>query len=184
MGMVFIYYLIFIFLVLLFAIIVFAVLRSHGLKKLAVIVFAVLMFIFVNLAFCDNIDEFFYFKSDAKEDLKLVHLYLKDDFEIIDNEVIGFPERYQKTKLKISENDKNRIIAEIKSSKYFVESKDCRALYYKMIGKNSKKIMSNYIHNSRYFREVYSNTEGYVGLSANAILTKETNIIEYNNIED
>jgi hypothetical protein len=134
--------------------------------------------------FCNYIDEFFYFKSDAKEDMRLANLYLKDDFEIINNTVFGFPERYQKTILKISDNDKQRIISEIKNGKYFMEVKESRPLFYKMMGKNSKKIVSNYFYNNSYIREVYSQEEGYVGLSVNVVFTKKSNQIEFNNIED
>jgi energy-coupling factor transporter transmembrane protein EcfT len=184
MGMIYIYAIIFVFILIIFTIIIYFVLKKFGYPKLAIIISSILIFIVLNIIFVNSIDETMYFKSDAKEDLKIVNLYLKDDFEIIENKVIGFPERYQKTILKISEADKNRIISEIKNGKYFQECKSERALYYKMIGKDSKKVTANYAIKDTFYKESYEQQKGYVAISEYVTLNENTNNIEINRIED
>jgi hypothetical protein len=132
----------------------------------------------------NTVDEIMYFKSDAKEDLRLVGIHLKDDFEIIENSVDGFPERYQKTILKISETDRNRIISEIKNNKYFLECKEERALFYKMNGKDSKRLLSSYAIIDSYFKESYEQQPNFVALSEYVTLKENSNNIELNRIED
>jgi hypothetical protein len=184
MGIVLIYFIIFLLLLIIIALIVFLYLRKLGHKKAAIIVSGLIFYFVFSCFFCNYIDEFFYFKSDAKEDLKLANVDLKDDFEIIDNKVFGFPERYQWTKLKISINDKNRLISEIKNSKFFMKVNESRPLFHKMMDKNSKKIESNYFYNNSYIREVYSKVDGYVGLSVNIVLKEKSNEILFTNTED
>lgn len=184
MGMILVYFLIFILILIVLAIVSFFDFRKFGHKKTAIIVSSVLMFLALNCIFGNHIDEFFHFKSDVIEDLKLVNLNLKDDFQIINNEVVGFPERYQKTKLKISEQDKNRIISKIKNGKYFVQTDKWRPLYYKMMGKNCEGFFANYQNEKKYFRESYSQKEGYVAISAYTVINIDSNEIEFNKIED
>tara|TARA_R110001592_G_scaffold237306_14_gene496529 strand:+ start:85337 stop:85903 length:567 start_codon:yes stop_codon:yes gene_type:complete len=62
------------------------------------------------------LEDHLYFKSDAISDLKKLGIELKDDFEIIDNEVYGLTDYYRTTELKISNNDFNRALSNIKDS--------------------------------------------------------------------
>lgn len=182
--MILIYAVLFGIFLLFFAILIYFVLKKLGYPKLAIFILSILILIVMSLLFMNTIDETLYFKSDAKEDLKLVKIYLKDDFEITDNKVDGFPERYQKTILKISDADKERIISEIKNNKYFQDCKEERTLYYKMLGKNSKRLISNYAIKDIYFKESYEQKEGYVAISEYVSLKENSNSIELNRIED
>ena len=184
MGMILIYAILFVVFLSIFTVIIYFLLKKFGHQKLAIIISSILIFIILNLVFINTIDGITYFKSDAKEDLKLVKIYLKDDFEITDNKVDGFPERYQKTILKISDADKERIISGIKNNKYFQDCKEERALYYKMLGKNSKRLISNYAIKDIYFKESYEQKEGYVAISEYVSIKENSNSIELNRIED
>lgn len=160
------------------------ILKKSGYRKSAIVILSVFIIIVMYIFNLNKIDEIFYFKSNAIEDLKLVDLYLKDDFEIVNNKVIGFPERYQTTVLKISEVDKKRIISEIKKAKYFQEYTEYRPLYYKMNGKDSKRLISNYSIKDNYFKESYQQKKGYVAISEYVLLKENSNSIELNRIEE
>lgn len=169
---------------LLFVVIIYYILSQSRYQRTAITILSIFIILILYLFNLNTIDEIFYFKSDAKNDLMLVNLYLKDDFQIIENNVEGFPERYQKTILKISEEDKKRIISEIKNAKYFQVCEDERSLYYKMSGKSSKRIVTNYIVNGIYIKETYEQNSGYVALSEFVALNENSNNIELNRIED
>ena len=163
--MVLIYGLLFLLLLLISAPIIYVILKRNGKPKLGILI-ATLLVVFVALMiFMNTIDQTSYSKSDAKKDLKLANLVLENDFEITKNEVIGMPERFQKTELKISESDKIRIIDEIKNGKSFKKSKKMRVLYELMLNENSprnKVIFTNYIFNNEYIRESYYREKDYV----------------------
>jgi len=187
MGMVLIYGLLFLLILLFLALIIYIILKRNGKPKLGIL-FASLIVVFVTLMiFTNNIDEVTYSKSDARKDLKLANLVLNDDFEIIKNEVVGMPERFQKTELKISERDKIRIINEIKNGKSFKELNESRVLYSQMWNKKSSRnkiVFTNYFYNNQYIRESYYREKDYVPTLMEISLTEKSNILELNRMED
>ncbi|MFV0146637.1 hypothetical protein OBK08_01415 [Empedobacter falsenii] len=65
------------------------------------IIIPILFFLFVGFLFSLNyIDENTISNEDVKNDLQVINLNLKDTFKILENDVSGMPERYQKQKLK------------------------------------------------------------------------------------
>ena len=90
MGMVFIYGIIVLLLLALSAPIIYYILKRNGNAKLGKIIASVITIIVLCFAFTNQIDEILYFKSDVKNELKLVNVNLTEDYEIIKNEVIGF----------------------------------------------------------------------------------------------
>ncbi|RYD53484.1 MAG: hypothetical protein EOP52_04945 [Sphingobacteriales bacterium] len=69
--------------------------------------------------FVNTIDQLTISKKDVAKYLKHINIELRDDFEITDNEVTGFPERYQKTQIRVSQRDKAALIRSIVSSDNF-----------------------------------------------------------------
>ena len=187
MGMGLIFGLIFLIILLFLAPITYFILKRNGKPKLAIL-FASLIVLFVaRIIFTNNIDEVLYFKSDARKDLQLANIVLNDDFEIIKNEVVGMPERLQKTELKISKRDKNRIINEIKNGKSFKKLSESAVLYSQMWNENSprnKIVFTNYFFNNQYIRESYYREKDYLPTLMEISLTEKSNILELNRIED
>lgn len=79
---------------------------------LASIMGSVYLLIFLFLNFEDK----FFFKSDAEKILRKNEIILKDDFEITEHETsAAIGDYYENFKLKISENDKKKLLSEFKS---------------------------------------------------------------------
>ena len=184
MGMILIYGIIALLLFGLCAPIIYLILKRYGKPKLGKIIASIILIIALCFLFMNQIDENLISNSDVNKDLKLANINLKDDFKIIKNEVIGFPERFQNTEIKITENDQKRIVNEIKGGNNFKKCDDERNLYYSMIGKNSKKIVSNYSIKNKLYREFYEMNEGYVAVSIIIMVNEKSNILELNRIED
>ena len=178
------------FFILIFLVIIFIWLLIRAIRKrskLGIIVYGIILVALLSIFFTNNLDEVSYSKSDARKDLQLANLVLNDDFEIIKNEVVGMPERFQKTKLKISERDKIRIINEIKNGKSFKKLNESRALYSQMWNEKSprnKIVFTNYLYNNQYIRESYYREKEYVPILMEISLTEKSNILELNRMED
>jgi hypothetical protein len=178
------------FFILLFLVIIFVWLLIRSIRvrsKIGIVVYGIILVALLSIFFINNIDEVLYSKSDARKDLLLANLVLNDDFEIIKNEVVGMPERFQKTILKISEHDKIRIINEIKNGKSFKKLKESRALYSQMWNEKSprnKVVFTNYFYNNQYIRESYYREKEYVPIHMEISLAEKSNLVELNRIED
>lgn len=178
------------FFILVFLVIIFIWLLIRTVKrksKVGIIFYGIILIALLSIFFMNDIDEILYSKSDAKKDLQLANLVLNDDFEIIKNEVVGMPERFQKTELKISELDKNRIISEIKNGENFKKLNQSRVLYDQMWNENSprnKIVFTNYFYNDHYIRESYYREKEYVPILMEISLTENSNILELERIED
>lgn len=178
------------FFVLIFLLIIFVLLLIRALRKkskIGIIVYSIILISLLSLLFINEIDEISYSKSDAKKDLQLANLFLKDDFEIVKNDVIGMPERFQETELKISEPDKIRIINEIKNSNSFKKSNESNILYSQMWNEKSprnKIVYTNYYYKNIYTRESYYREKDYVPILMEVCVTEENNILKLSRIED
>lgn len=178
------------FFVLMFLLIIFVWLLIRTIRKrskIGMIVYSTILLVLLSLLYINEIDEISYSKSDAKKDLQLANLFLNDDFEIIKNDVVGMPERFQETELKISEPDKIRIINEIKNGKSFKKLNQSRILYSQMWNEKSprnKIVFTNYYHNNHYVRESYYREKEYVPILLEVSVTEKTNILKLSRIED
>jgi hypothetical protein len=162
------------------------ILTKLGKKKLGIAVAIILASIVIIPLLCSSFEGTFYNKTDAKEDLRLANLKLDDDFEIISNNVSGMPERYQYTKLKLTEKDKNRIIAEIKNGKGFKESNETDLLYTEMWNEKSvrnKVIDTNYLFGDGYIRESYFREGEYVPIHITVSLSADSDTLDLERIE-
>lgn len=187
MGMGLIYGIILLILFALSAPIIFFVLKKNGRPKLGLLIASIIILIVLFFYFTNDIDQKLYSKFDVKMDLKLANLYLKDDFEILNNKVDGMPERFQFTEIRITENDKNRIISEIKNGKSFKKSVSSRILYDQMWDENgirNKVVFTNYFYNNKYIRESYYRKDEYVPTLMTVALTEKSNILTFSRVED
>lgn len=185
--MVLIHGLIFLLLLLILAPIIYYILKRNEKPKLGIFLASFIVLLVALIIFTNNIDEVSYSKSDAKKDFKLANLILNDDFEIIKNEVVGMPERFQKTALKISERDKIRIMNEIKNGTSFKKLSQSPALYRQMWNENSprnKIVFINYSFNNQYIRGSYYREENYVPILMRISLTENSNVLKLSRMED
>ncbi|TDX86759.1 hypothetical protein [Epilithonimonas xixisoli] len=165
--------------------IVFVILYKTGNKKTAYIISSILLLIFLSLAFMNSVDAFVFSKNDVKKDLKFLNITLNDDFKIVDNKIEGFPEYFQFTKLKISEADRNRIISQITISDNF-KIYDSTALSEAkhQLRKIPNKTSINFQKNNIFYREYYEKEQGYVPIEISISLTKNSDTLELQRIED
>lgn len=146
---------------------------------------SVIMITVVALALLTNtIDEFTISSEDIISDLKLIDIELKNDFKIINNKVTGMPERIQETEIKISPNDKDRIINEIINASNFKSfaneealTNDADSEQFEITGK-----IFNFKYPEFYSRETYTKIDNLPTIFLITIYDN-SNIIKYQKIE-
>ena len=126
-------------------------------------------------------------KNDARELLKEQNIVLTDEFELIENKSLsGIGEYYHTFTLKISSQDKNKIINEIQKSKnynsnlktenYFENRKD----YY-----NGPKRIMNYETENQFVRELFQpNGDNYAPTWRKIEIDKKSNLLIFEDIDD
>ena len=162
-------------------------LKKNGKKKIGIVVSIILISIVVIPIILFGLEGKFYNKADAREDLKLANIELFNDFEIISNNVNGIPERYQYTTLRLSKDDRNRIINEIKNGENFTESNGTRLLYNEMWDKNSvrnKVVFTDYFWKNEFVRESYYRQDNYVPTLMIVRLKENSDTLKLTRIED
>lgn len=184
MGMILIYGLIFLLIFLCIGIGLF--IYSKKKKSKIGLTISVIMIAVVILALLTNtIDEFTISKKDIISDLKHIDIELKDDFKITNNKVTGMPERIQKTEIQISQNDKDRIISEIRNStnfKSFANEKElANDMETEQFGTTDK--IFNFKYPEFYSRETYKKIDNFPTRLFISVYDN-TNIIKYQRIED
>ncbi len=110
-----------------------------GLVISAVILLFVLLSVFAN-----NIDEWTISKKEVVADLAHIDLTLKDDFEIISNSVVGMPERFQTTEIRVSHKDKDRLIKALQKNDNLYPAVYSREIYAKIDGIQTRIILTVY----------------------------------------
>lgn len=185
MGVGFVIFFIFL---LILAIIVFAYcvkLFKKGNKKSALFLVTCLTLFLVYIFNMNTIDAFTHTKSDVLTDLAIAKLVLKNDFEIMNNDVTGFPERMQKTSLKISYADAYRISNEIKDGDEYKTRYQTHILERTNWHNTNDTIKTtDYYFNGDYVRESYKKNNNYVPISMIVSLNVFGKTIEYERIED
>ncbi|WP_141878135.1 hypothetical protein [Gramella sp. Hel_I_59] len=88
----------------------------YGKNKIGKIISASLTFLVILVIYYPWINDWMFNSKEAKQLLAFQKIYLKQDFEIIDNESGGFTDYAHTFKLKISESDKKRIVDSIRNT--------------------------------------------------------------------
>ena len=151
--------------------------------KIVAIVFTVLATLpFLSFA-CED---YFFFKSDAKKILTENQITLTDNFKIKSNQITGLSDVYQKFELEISLKDKERIIQQLKTSKYFQDTvKDDHSLYSKAGPGLTNKIYLDFEKNEFVCRETYQKLKmGYVSDYDIILISKTKNILTFERINE
>ena len=148
------------------------------------IIYSLLFFLFILYQIYE--DELFT-KNEATELVEDLGFKLNDDFEIIENKSNEGMESMTHTFiLKISNNDRNRLINEIKTSKnympdsIFSTDKIVYPDHYK-----GKKIVWNYEDESWYIRHYYQpNGEGYAPTDRSISISKTSNELRFEDVNE
>lgn len=151
--------------------------------KIVAIVFTVLATLpFLSFA----LEDYFFFKSDAKKFLTENQIILTDNFKINSNQITGLSDVYQKFELEISLKDKERIIQQLKNSKYFQDTvNDNHSLYPKSGSGLTTKIYLDFEKNEFVCREAYQKLKmGYVSDYDIITISKTKNILTFERINE
>lgn len=171
------------FIILLLSGVSYLVLKHYGYKKTGIVVSIILALLVITPVFVTVFESQFYFKSNARDDLGIADIVLKDDFEIENNDIMGFPDYYQDTKLMISDNDRNTIIDKIKKNKNF--KKLSSEEFQHTRGDNKNEIIShNYKIENEYILETYQKRIGYSTIQIRITVKPNSNILLLSRIED
>lgn len=151
--------------------------KSNGGIGCSILIFAFVIFILLG----NTIDEMNLDKDDVRNDLKFLGVELIEEFEILDNDVTGMPERYQETELKVSKNDVAKLISRIINSKNFVDSSKGVINKNKFSGLESEIL--NFEYPEFYARELNIEING---IPTHLILSidKISNDVRYQKFED
>lgn len=102
---IFIFYGHFLILLFQFIFLIYWILRYFHKPKLGIIITSLVISFIVYIFLSPWIEDWLYGKKEVNYALNFIQLNLKDDYEIIENEIIGFNDYYETFTLKISEND-------------------------------------------------------------------------------
>lgn len=150
------------------------------------IVISVFLFLIIIYSLMINyIDQWKVTKKDILADLKNVNIELIDDFEIIDNQVSGMPERIQKTIIEISSEDKNRIIKQIETAENYKSYWTTQEIAEEKqeIGFGDYKEIYHFQYPTFYSVQTYKSIENYPTRLI-VDLDKNKNVIKYQRIEN
>ena len=81
------------------------VLRYFQKPKLGIIISSIVISFFVYIVLSPWIEDWLYGKEEVNYALNFIHIKLKDDYEIIENEITGLSDYYETFTLQISKND-------------------------------------------------------------------------------
>jgi hypothetical protein len=102
------------------------------------------------------LEDYFFFRSDARKMLKENQIELKDDFKITSNKITGLNDLYQKFELQISKSDKDLIIQQLRHSPHFKNSGNEGYNLQSKVGSGlTKKIYRDYEKEDFVRREAY-----------------------------
>lgn len=154
------------------------------LAVLATVVYGLFIIYFSLLTFYE--DELFS-KNDATELVEDLDFKLNDDFKLTENvSYWGIGDYYHTFTLEISDNDKNRLINEIKSSPNLMnDSINSRTNIIYPDRHKGKKTVWNYEDKHSYNRQYFQpNGEGYTPTNRIITLDKISNQLRFDDIDD
>lgn len=159
-------------------------LKKHGYKKTGIVIASLLVLIVVLPTFLMIFESELYWESDAIKDLNEIGIILTDDFEILENEIVGSIDYYQTTQLLISSKDRNGIIEKIETSDNFKLINSNKTLSNEMDRQESEKVIWNYGLSNSFVRESYEKKEGYTSIQTVVTLHRKSDTLELRKIMD
>lgn len=130
------------------------------------------------------LEDYFFFKSDAQKFLKDNDIVLTDEFKIKSNAISGLNDVTQKFELEISLTDRNKIIQQIRNSKFFKDTLvDNSDLFSKSGNKLTSKIYLDYEKNEFIRRETFQRLKlGYTSDHDIITIAKDKNSLIFERI--
>lgn len=152
-----------------------------GYKKAGIVVAVLMASVVLIPFFLFYFESELYSKADVRKDLAKLNITLK-------NEISGMPEYYQFTDLKISQEDKQKIINEIKNSGNFEKRDSMYPLRFLEINQNIWKkdttILHNYQFENQFIREIYIKEQNFVPINIQIETTENSDILKLERVED
>jgi hypothetical protein len=152
----------------------------HKKSKAGIVISALLVLLFTSILGMNYIDQWTISKKDVVADFAFMDMEMKDDFEIIEMQVSGMPERNQETEIRVSNRDKAQMIDHIKSARDFKSLANI-SIYDNLQEEGSKR-WSNFDKKDFFSREawIYFN-----GVPTRILLSvyKEGNRVQYQRFE-
>ncbi len=133
-----------------------------------------------------ELEDYFFFKSDAKTFLQDNEIVLHDQFKIKTNHITGFSDLYQKFELEITTADKERIIKKLTNSPYYIGSvSESYYLPSKVKSTITPKVTKDYKIGDNIVRETYQKLrEGYVYDHDIITVSKSDNVLTFERFND
>lgn len=177
--------------ILLISFLLYSIPKKLGDPKLGKILSSIFLLFIISFTIYEIFRDEFFTKSNAKELLAEQKIILKDDFKIINNishSAIG--DCYHTFTLSISEEDRQRIIQQIKNAENFKIKSDTTINHLLYLNNENryfgKKIIQNYETNNDYVTEFFepSNQEGYAPTFQRISVSKTENILTFKDINE
>jgi hypothetical protein len=151
-------------------------------KIVAIVFISLALLPFLSLV----LEDYFFFKSDARKMLKENQIELKDDFKIKSNQITGLTDLYQKFELQISSRDKQKIFQQLRQSPFFKDSVENDYSLPSKVGDGlTKKTYLDYESSDFVCRETYQNQRtGYVSDYDIITISKKDNILTFQRINE
>ncbi len=168
---------------------IFYIFKKIGVPKIGKIISISLILIVLYLIIISFFEDYFFTKNDAEMLLNQQNIILKDDFQIIKNEsMTAIGEYYMTFKIKISNNDKNRIVNEIKKSKNFTTndiSVETLIQNENIDTHFGKRIVLNHETKLFFVRELFEpNGDGFAPTWTNTKVNKFKNELIFEDIDE
>ena len=159
-------------------------LKKLGHKTAGIVTATILALIVLVPTFFMVFESQLYTKFEAEKELNGIGISFENDFEMVENEIVGMPEYYQTTNLLISSSDRTKIIEKIKNADNFQIIETGNNLFDTMKRTASGKIVWNYGMDDSFVRESYEKEDGYVPISVKVTLKNESDTLELKKIID
>ena len=131
------------------------------------------------------VEDYFFFKSDARKLLTENQITLTDNFKIQSNHITGLSHVSQKFELEISLKDKEQIIQQFKNSKYFQGTvNDDHSLSSKSGSGLTNKIYLDYEKKNLFVEDLPKTKMGYVSDYDIITIFKTKNILTFERINE
>lgn len=162
--------------------ILYSIPAKNGQKKIGIFLSSIVGLFFIYIAVSMTFEDELFSKNEAENLLVEQSITLNNDFELLENKSMsGIGEYYHSFTLKITSEDKTRIINEIKNSKNFnLDLKnenyfDNREDYY-----NGPKRIKNYETENQFVRELFEpQGKGYAPTWRKIKIDKNENILQF-----
>ncbi len=158
-------------------------LRFIKAARISLVVFGILAMLPV-LSFA--LEDYFFFKSDAKTFLQDNEIVLHDQFKIKSKHISGLTDLYQKFELEITTSDKEKIIKQLTSSPYYIGTvSESYNLPYKAENRIIARMVKDYQMGDNIVRETYQKLrEGYVSDHDVITVSKNHNVLTFERFND